>query len=197
MEQARESELALVARLRAGEMAAFDEVYDAYRPQVYGFLVRLSRSRDVADDLLEELWLRLVRHAERLRPDTCLGPWLYTVARNLYLNYCRSRATDETVESAACGLWPQSPAQATPFEIAAASELERHIERAIARMPSRHREVLLLVAVEGFAPTEAAAICHVSPEALRQRLFRARALLARELARLDKAPSAAWREVTA
>ena len=87
-----EPEAALVERLRAGEHAAFDEVYDVYRARLYTFLVRLSRSRHVADDLSEELWLRLVTHAGRLRPDTRLGAWLFAVARNLYVSYCRARA---------------------------------------------------------------------------------------------------------
>jgi RNA polymerase sigma-70 factor (ECF subfamily) len=190
----QETEAALVARLRAGEHAAFDEVYDAHRGRLYTFLVRLSRSRDVADELIEELWLRLVTHAARLRPDTRVGAWLFAVARNLYLNYCRSRACDASVESAAMAIWPTSPAEPSPFEATAANELERRIERAIAALPCRYREVLLLVGVEGFTPAEAAAVCHVTPEALRQRLSRARAMLAREVDRVGDAPAAVWRE---
>jgi RNA polymerase sigma factor (sigma-70 family) len=189
-----ESEAALVVRLRAGEHAAFDEVYDAYRGRLYTFLVRLSRSRDVADELSEELWLRLVTHAGRLRPDTRVGAWLFAVARNLYLNYCRSRASDASVELAAMAIWPPSPAEPSPFEAAAASELERRLERAIAALPCLYREVLLLVAVEGFTPAEAAAVCQVTPAALRQRLSRARAMLARDIDGTADAPAAVWRE---
>ena len=190
----QETEAALVVRLRAGEHAAFDEVYDAYRARLYTFLVRLSRSREVADDLIEELWLRLVIHAGRLRPDTRVGAWLFAVARNIYLNYCRSRACDASVESAAMAIWPTSPAEPSPFEATAANELERRIERAITVLPCRYREVLLLVAVEGFSQAEAAAVCELTPEALRQRLSRARAMLAREVDRVGDAPAAAWRE---
>ncbi|MGE5199433.1 MAG: sigma factor, partial [Rhodospirillaceae bacterium] len=69
----RECELGLVARLRDGDAAAFDAVYEAYRARLYSFLARLSRSRDVAEDLAEETWLRLVASGGRLRPDTRLG----------------------------------------------------------------------------------------------------------------------------
>ena len=54
--------------LRAGDTGAFDEVYDAYRPRVFAFLLRMSRSRTVAEDLLDETWLRLVRHAPQASP---------------------------------------------------------------------------------------------------------------------------------
>ena len=65
---------------------------------VFAFLLRLSRSRTVAEDLLDETWLRLVRHAAMLRPDTRIGPWLFTVARNLYWSHRRACVIEETRE---------------------------------------------------------------------------------------------------
>src|SRR5262249_14193781 len=76
----RDSELALIDRLRVGDADAFDAVYEAFNRRLYTFLLRLTRRRDVAEDLLEETWLRVVKHARRLRKDTRLGPWLFTVA---------------------------------------------------------------------------------------------------------------------
>ena len=92
----REIELRLVARLKAGDRAAFEAIYEAYRPRIFGFLVRLSRRRDVAEDLLEETWLRLVTRAQTLTDHARLAPWLFTVARNLYYSWRRSRAMDAT-----------------------------------------------------------------------------------------------------
>ena len=104
MDQATEA--SLVSRLQAGDTAAFDEVHLALNTRLFGFLVRLSRSRDVAEDLVEETWLRLVTHAKRLRSDTRLAPWLFTVARNLYVSYQRSRMLEETHAASLIGLWP-------------------------------------------------------------------------------------------
>jgi len=177
----RDSELAVVERLRAGDVAAFDEVYEAYRPRVFGFLVRLARRRDVAEDLLEEVWLRLVAHARRLAPDTRLAAWLFTVARNVYWSYCRSRLLEEELGASLIGLWPVPAAPPSPFEDAVASELDQRLERALASLPALYREVLLLVAVEALTPAEAATACGVAPEALRKRLSRARAMLAQAL----------------
>jgi hypothetical protein len=53
----RDQELALVARLRAGDGDAFDEIHDAFNVRLFTFLARLSNRRDVAEDLLEETWL--------------------------------------------------------------------------------------------------------------------------------------------
>jgi RNA polymerase sigma-70 factor (ECF subfamily) len=177
----RNCELELVRRVQNGDTDAFDAVHALFNARLFGFLARLSRSRDVAQDLLEETWLRFVTHARRLHGDTRLGPWLFAVARNVHISYCRSRAIEERAGDS-IGLWPTGLPD-SPFECAAANELERRIEAALASLPVAFREVLLLVGVEGLRPTEAAVICQVTPEALRQRLKRARAMLA---ARLDE-----------
>jgi RNA polymerase sigma factor (sigma-70 family) len=179
----RETELALVERLRQGDPDAFDDVYAAFNVRLLTFLVRLSRRRDVAEDLLEETWLRLVRHAQRLRADTRLGPWLFTVARNLHISYHRSRMLEDSAAASLIALWPFSVERSSPFEAAAASELERRIERALAAMPAASREVLLLVGVAGLDPSDAADVCGITPEALRQRLHRARDTLSKVLER--------------
>jgi RNA polymerase sigma factor (sigma-70 family) len=175
----RDCELELVRRVQNGDRDAFDAVHALFNARLFGFLARLARSRDVAEDLLEETWLRFVTHAGRLDSETRLGPWLFAVARNLHISYCRSRAIEERATDS-IGLWPAGLSD-SPFEHAVGSELERRIEAALASVPVSFREVLLLVGVEGLRPTEAAAICGVTPEALRQRLKRARATLAARL----------------
>jgi RNA polymerase sigma-70 factor (ECF subfamily) len=179
MEPASDREL--VERLKAGDPAAFDIVYAAHHARLFNFLARLSRSRQVAEDLVEEAWVRLVTRVNRLRPDTQLAPWLFTVARNLYLSYCRSRLVEEAHLPALMGLWPAGGSRPSPFEATAASEFERRLEAGLAALPLPYREVLLLVGVEGLRPAEAAEVCGISPEALRQRLSRARVMLRQKL----------------
>ena len=180
----RTCELRLVARLKKGDGEAFDEVYAAFNARLFNFLARLCRRRDVAEDLLEETWLRVVAHAPRLREDTRLAPWLFTIARNLYASYCRSRLLDYDLLGGA-QVWPTPPLDPSPFEMAAASELQRRVEVALATLPGVYREALLLVAFEGFSPAEAAAVCRITPEAMRQRLRRARSLLSERLDEKD------------
>jgi RNA polymerase sigma-70 factor (ECF subfamily) len=78
-------------------------------------------------------------------------------------------------------LWPVGSAGRSPFEETALNEADRRLESALAALPTTYREVLLLVGIQGLTPAEAASVCAISPEALRQRLSRARALLARRL----------------
>jgi RNA polymerase sigma-70 factor (ECF subfamily) len=85
------------------------------------------------------------------------------------------------------GLWPLGTPRPSPFESTVANETGRRIEEALASLPAPHREALLLTAVEGMKPAEAAAVCGVTPEAMRQRLSRARAAVARHLDECDDA----------
>lgn len=172
-----EDEAGLVAGLRNGDAEAFDAVYDGYRPRIFGFLLRLSRRRAVAEDLLDETFLRLVRHAPSLRPDTNLGAWLFTVARNLFWSYRRAAALEDDADPAALSLWPIAAPDPSPFDLTAGGELEARLERALRELSPQQREVLLLVIREGMKPSEAAGVCGITPEALRQRLARARAAL--------------------
>ena len=192
----REFELQLVGRLRERDPKAFEAVHDAFNARLYSFLARLANSRDVAEDLLEETWLRLVAHANRLQPDTRLAPWLFTVARNLHASYRRSRLIEDSSSVDAAALWSRGSPTPSPLESAEAGEMERRIDRALASLPTTYREALLLVAVEGLRPSEAAAVCGITAEAMRQRLSRARGLLDRRLTETESPGLASLKEVT-
>jgi RNA polymerase sigma-70 factor (ECF subfamily) len=171
----REAELSLVRRLREGDAAAFDVVHAEFNARLFGFLSRLCHRRDVAEDLLEETWLRLVTHASRLTDDTRLGPWLFTVARNVYLTHCRRRSREDSQPGSLLSLWPAG--DASPFDETAAKQLAERLDAEIAELPPSYQEVLRLVSVDGLRPAEAAEVCGVTPETVRQRLSRARARL--------------------
>ena len=170
----------LVDGLRRGDGAAFDSVYAAFRAPIFGFLARLSGRRDLAEELLQETFVRLAARATTLREDTRVGAWLYTVARNLLLSHARLTALDsERIDRASLADPARPP---TPFEEAAANQTQLALERALAALPASYREVLLLVAVDKMEPSEAAQVVGVSPETLRQRLSRARTMMKEALA---------------
>jgi RNA polymerase sigma-70 factor, ECF subfamily len=165
----------LVARLKRGESAAFDAIYAHMRPRLYSFLARLSRSRDLAEELVQETFVRLASSAASLTDDTRIAAWLFTVARRLFVSHVRLVALDgDRLDRLSLEDVARPP---TPFEQAAATETQRRLERALASLPEAHREALLLVAVESLEPIEAAAVIGIAPEAMRQRLARARAML--------------------
>jgi RNA polymerase sigma-70 factor (ECF subfamily) len=172
----------MVDALRRGEASAFDAVYGRYRGRIYGFLLRLTRRPEVAEDLFQETFLKLASNAGRLAEDTDLAAWLFTVARNAWVSHRRwamldvSRLVAMDDDALPAAKLPDPDARAD-----AARAMER-MERALATLPVASREVLLLVGLEGFDQVEVAQMLGIKHDALRQRLTRARAQLAEKLA---------------
>ncbi len=169
----------LVARLRRRDKTAFDDVYALYHPRIFRFLQRLTGSRQLAEDLFQDTWLAAARHAGDVTEDTELGAWLFTIARNRYRSHRRwafldftqrERLTHEPVDHA------PSPDRSAEARAEAAAVTE-----AFARLAPAHREILLLVVVEGLETAQVATVLGLKPDAVRQRLSRARAELAATL----------------
>ena len=175
------ADAALVDRLRRGDRAAFRELYTRFAQASFGFLLRLCRLRDVAEDLQQDVWLSIARHVARLDADTDLAAWIFTVARNRFVS--SRRRAEVTVPAG-------TPAD---LDLRAAEPVHsddpacRDLERALASLADVHREVLLLVGVEGLEVAQAAAVLSIRPDAARQRLARARAALAAALGDADTA----------
>jgi RNA polymerase sigma-70 factor (ECF subfamily) len=166
-----------IDELRAGDERAFESVFRRYRPRVYSFLLRLTGQAALAEDLLQETFLRLSRKASDLRADTRLCAWLFTVARNLVFDE-RRRALLSLDRISKWREWRALDGGIdAPVETAAGNEAARRLEEALCGLPLLHREILLLCGVEGFEPAEAAEILGLSAEAVRKRLSRAREAL--------------------
>jgi RNA polymerase sigma-70 factor (ECF subfamily) len=176
----------LVARLRQGDAGAFDDAYARFRPRIYGFLWRLSRDPEVAMDLVQDTFVALARNATKLAPDTNLAAWLFTVARNAHRSHRRWAALDAGRLVVLEDDLPVPGGGRGPDESVDAARARQRLERAIFSLGEAHREVLLLVAVEGMSHDQAAAILGTTPEATRQRLSRARAELASRMTKLEK-----------
>jgi RNA polymerase sigma-70 factor (ECF subfamily) len=165
----------LIEGLRRADPLAFETLYEREKAALYGFLLRLARDPHVAADLFQNVWLKLARHAERLRSDSNLRAWLFTVARHEYLSFRRAQALDLS-RLLALGLEPQEPDDS----------VERDTRRlalgaALAQLADADREVLLLAGVEGLEAEHAARVLGISDVAFRQRLARARRRLGERL----------------
>jgi RNA polymerase sigma-70 factor (ECF subfamily) len=165
----------LVALLRHRDPRGFERAYAAYAAPLLGFLRRLSGRPELADDLLQHVFLRLAERGPELRRDSDLRAWLYTVARNAYLTHVRR--SPALAEEAAL------EALASPPPDVEARLLLGDVERALGALRLEDREVLLLLAVEELDRDAVAQLLGVDQVALRQRLSRARSRLLAELER--------------
>lgn len=165
----------LLERLRRLDPLAFDTLYQREKDGLYGFLLRLARDPHTAADLFQNVWLKLARHASRLRPDSNLRAWLFTVARHEYVSFRRAQALDLS-RLLVLGLQPERPAQGTELDPRLAD-----LDAAFAGLGDADREVLLLSVAEGLDASAGALVLGISPPAFRQRLARARRRLGERL----------------
>lgn len=182
VDQTVSEERELIERLRRGESAAFDTIYEQHRARIFTFLARLTGRRELAEELVQETFLRLCRFAPRLTPDTRIALWLYTVARNLARSHYRLSVVDADRLMGIAQL-AATERQVSPFDMTAAREVERAVERALQRLPLEQRELLILIAVERLPSADVARLLDLSAVAFRQRLSRARKQLAAAVAR--------------
>jgi len=166
-----------LALLRNRDERGFDLAYERYAERLFGFLVRLSRSRALAEDLLQHTFLRLAEVGPRLRADSDLRAWLFTVARNAYQSHARSLGVKARIDRSLSWLPETSGARAGPESALALLELER----ALASLSTPDRELLLLVGVEGLSYAEMGMVLGVDSVTARKRVSRARARLAQAL----------------
>ena len=166
--------------LRRRHPGAFEELFRRYKDRVWRFLIRMVGRPQVAEDLFQETWLAAARNAHRLRRETQLVAWLLTIARNKHRNGLRFLMTEQRKHAELLVATGEPPVpSAAPEEAADARREAARVAAAFARLPLPYREVLLLALVEGLETREIARVLSLREEAVRKRISRARAELAR------------------
>jgi len=142
---------------QAGDVAAFEELMVRYERPLWGYVRRFVRDGAVAEDLLQEVFLRVVRAADGWRQDAKVAPWIYTVARNLCTDHAR-RAATRRARSLDAPARPSGDEDSSPKLLldrvdakipgsereALSRELREHLDRAIDELPRDQREVFIL-----------------------------------------------------
>jgi RNA polymerase sigma-70 factor (ECF subfamily) len=179
----------LLARLRAGEALAFEELVRGASPRLLATLRRMLRSEEDAREALQETFLSAFRALERFEGQARLSTWLHRIAVNTALMKLRSRRRhpEEPIDDllprfdAGGHRLPEPAAPPLPADETLDGERRRAlVRRCIDRLPEAHRSVLLLRDIEELGTGEAARALGISADAAKTRLHRARQAL-REL----------------
>jgi RNA polymerase sigma-70 factor, ECF subfamily len=168
----KRNEAGLLSRLERGDEDAFNELYRRHQTPVYRYLLRMSGSEAVAEDVVQEVFLALIRGARGYNPsDGPLGSYLFGMARNMLLRRWRSEpATEEPDDSAAAP-------DGDPLEGLTQAESVEQLRRALLSLPPHYRDVVVLCELEEMSYMRAAEMMGVPVGTVRSRLSRARAML--------------------
>jgi len=160
----RETELML--RVKGGDRAAFEELYGLYQKPILNYLYRLCWNRSLAEDLLQEAFLRLWRAAPTYEPAAKVSTYIFRIAHNLFINEA-ARRRETALETA------DSEMRADPASDLARREVQSAVKKAIEALPEGEREVLLLSEYQGFKYAEIAEILAIPVGTVKSRMFSA------------------------
>jgi RNA polymerase sigma-70 factor (ECF subfamily) len=163
----------LVARAKAGDRAAFEELVRRHAVGLHAVVARLVRDRHEAEEVTQEAFLRAWRGIGRFKGDSRFFTWLYRIGVNEAFRRTspRSRGAAASLEEEAID--PTDP-RADPNAEVEFTELRGALERAVRALDLRYRTPLILRDVEGLSTAEAAAIMGLKEAAFKSRLHRAR-----------------------
>lgn len=184
---AEPADVDLLRRAAAGDRDSFGIVFQRYQHVVYRFARAMTGSDEVAEDVTQEVFVVLIRQLGRYQPErAALGTYLYGVARNVSRD--RLRRDRRFLSLPATGVSTHGQTRRDdPFELMANAEIGAQIRRALAQLPLKYREVVILCDLHELAYAESAAILRTSTSTVRARLHRARQLLKERLSRPGKA----------
>ncbi len=181
---ALDPDVRLMLRVRDDDAQAFEELVRRYQQRLIGVLEHLVRGKDMAEDLAQEVFLRVFRARKNYKPGAKFSTWLFTIANNVASNALRNRARRKEVNvSTVMG----AQREGNPLEemLAAASglmparqldKLERAevVQLAVEALNERQKMALLLAKFEGLSYEEIAQVMQLTPQAVKSLLSRAR-----------------------
>ena len=153
-----------MARFAAGDVAAFDELYEHYEAPIYGFCLRFLSDTDSAEDAFQEVFMRVIDSCDSYKPRERFRSWVFTVARRVCVDRVRERA-HEPLESAR-GI---GEGRSSYEDVDSRDE----VERVLSVLTPEHREILLLHSYYGFSYSEIGEMVGATEAAVKQKTYRA------------------------
>lgn len=173
----------VVAAFLGGEERAFQELVSRYQTRLLNFIYRTISDREKAEDLVQEVFIRVYRHIGRFDRSKKFSTWIYTIASNLAKNELRNRSRNPLVLFQSLKKnSPQEDERPLQFEDSAnrpddlyrKRHLRELVEESVSKLPAHHREVFVLRELEGKSYEEIAEITHTNLGTVKSRLNRAR-----------------------
>jgi RNA polymerase sigma-70 factor, ECF subfamily len=183
-EQARQESLAIAHGLKRREAGLLDELIVKYQHRLMRYLLYLAGDRELAEDLFQEVWMRVLVRGTQYNGQSRFETWLFSIARNLLIDHRRKRtmsSLDELIEGAGdddrampLEIAADGP---TPFDRCSWREDRERIAAALLELDALHREVLVLRFHEELSLEEIAKVTQAHLSTVKSRLYRGMAMI--------------------
>jgi len=178
-------DFALMVRIGAGDHQAFRQLVERHQHAVIGTVAKMLGNPSEAEDIAQQVFLRIWRNAKRYRPDAKFTTYLYTITRNLVFNETRRKSRKKEVSSDAreenCNQLIEANPDSKPDSELLQAELQAAVDAAIAALPEVQRMAVVLRNYEQLSYEEIAQVLQLSVSAIKSLLFRARTTLRESL----------------
>jgi len=187
----QQAERDLVGRMRAGDGSAVGDLASLYGPRIQQLAFRYLKNWEDAEEVAQDVLLKVYRKIEAFRGDAALSSWIYRITFNTAMSRLRTAKAGRAVELQTPDIATESPeqhVQAEPADWTALAddqvmraEMRRQLIAALAFLPEVYRVPVLLRDIHGLSTEEASAILKVKPQTLKSRLHRGRLILRKHL----------------
>jgi RNA polymerase sigma-70 factor, ECF subfamily len=176
-----EPEIAWMARIRDGDVEAFRKLVETHQSRVIGTISKMLGSDAEAEDLAQQVFIRIWKSAGRYQPTAKFTTWLFRITRNLVFNELRRKRhfVDQSEEIPE----PKDRLEKEPDRVLLAEELQKSIQEAINELPESQRMAIILRRYEEMSYEDIAKVMETTVPAVKSILFRARAELRERLAK--------------
>jgi len=181
LRRAAEQDIAWMLKVKNGDSNAFRELVEHHQIRIIGTVAKMLGDPTDAEDIAQQVFIRVWKSAHRYQPTAKFTTWLYTITRNLVFNEIRRRkrhpqqSLDQTIEE--YGQEIAAPNTQAPDRQALEAELQQAIRDAIASLPEGQRMAIILRRYEGLSYDEIAKVMKTSVSATKSLIFRARSEL--------------------
>ncbi len=167
----------LIQRCQQGDHAAFEVVFREFQPRLAYYFQRLNHGRQGTDDLIQEVWIKVIRKIRTLKDPQAFVAWLYRIARNELFTRTRQRKQVAPM--------PDEPmvTDALPGDRLLLEENVEQVHAALDRLKPHHQEILILHFMEQMSHAQIATVLKCSENTVRSRFFYAKQTLRKELER--------------
>jgi RNA polymerase sigma-70 factor, ECF subfamily len=182
----------LLERLQAGDERAIAELADTYGTKIYQLAFRYLRNKEDAEEVTQDVLLKVSRKVDAFRGDAALSSWIYRITFNAAMSRLRTARYQRSQDEARQVETDGEPHNAAQSDVAdwsnmadeqmLRSQLRRRVLRAILALPAIYRAPVVLRDLHGMSTEEASAMLKVKDQTLKSRLHRGRLILRKQLA---------------
>ncbi|MCL4849095.1 MAG: sigma-70 family RNA polymerase sigma factor [Acidobacteria bacterium] len=187
-------ELELITRLRSGDPTAVDDLAAAYGPRIFQLALRYMKNREDAEEVAQDVLLKVYRKIDAFRGDSALSSWIYRITFNAAMSRLRNarfsrpaEVSEEDLrlqggdERSRPGLEPPDWSMMAD-EALMRAQMRKRLEDAMEELPPIYRVPVVLRDIKGLTTEEASAVLNVKTQTLKSRLHRGRLILRQRLA---------------